>query len=297
MMKVPKNKKERLRMMEESLQRLSENIAYLPRDDSTDRPILAAVSGTRNTLIIDAGASPAHVALFQSELDRHQIPRGDYVVITHWHWDHTFGMSALDVPTIAHVNTRNHLEKMLSYEWTDAAIDSRVQQGIEDPFCAEMIKKEFSNRGEIVITLPDILFEQRLIIDLGGLHCVVEHVGGDHSDDNTVVFVEEERTLFLGDCLGPAIYADKWFYRIEQINALLDKIEGYNAETYLESHWVPESKEDYLKEVNRLRVIADCIEKYDGNRDTLIAEVGGKLERQVTEDDLETITYFFNGLP
>jgi len=283
--------------MEKTLQQISGNIVYLPEDATTDRPNLAAISGTRKTLLVDAGASPAHVALFRRELERHQIDRGDYVVITHWHWDHTFGMSALNLPTIAHFETRNHLKKMLSYEWTDEAIDERVREGIEDPFCADMIKKEFTNRDEIMITLPDIVFEKRLLIDLGGLHCIVEHVGGDHSNDNSIIYVEEEKTLFLGDCLGPAIYSEKWFYRSERLQALLEKIERYNVDTYIESHWKPETREEFSQETKRLRVIASCIEDYDGDQETLIAEVTRMLGRQVNQDDLETITHFINGLP
>jgi len=277
--------------MYKTLQRLSESIVYLPDDPTTDRPILAAISGSNKTLMIDAGASPAHVALFNRECERRHIARGDYAVITHWHWDHSFGMSALTIPTIAHVETRNHLQKMLAYAWTDEVIDHRVREGIEISFCAEMIKKEYADRDEIVITLPDIVFEKRLLIDLGGLHCVVEHVGGDHSNDNVIIFVEEERTLFLGDCLGPAIYSEKRFWQPEQLDALLDKIESYQAETVLESHAQPESREDFLHYTQSLRGIASCLEDYAGDQDSLIAEVAKKFGRPLMQDEIETIAY------
>jgi len=283
--------------MTTTLKRISENIVYLPADDTTDRPVLAAISGTKKTLLIDAGNSPAHVALFLKELERHGIDRGDYVAITHWHWDHTFGISALNLPTIAHAETRQHLMKMMSYEWTDEAIDKRVQEGIEIPFCADMIKKEYSNRDGIMIGLPDIVFEKRLLIDLGGCHCIVEHVGGNHSEDSSIIYVEEDKTLFLGDCLGAAVYAEKWYYQAECMHALLEKIESYNAEIYLESHWKPETREEFSRETKRLGVIASCIEDYDGDQDALITAVTRKLGRQVNEEDLETITYFINGLP
>jgi len=282
--------------MTRTLQRISEHIVYLPADKTTDRPVLAAISGTKKTLLMDAGNSPAHVALFLSELDRCGIDRGDYVVITHWHWDHTFGIFALNLPTIAHVETHKHLMKMMSYAWTDEAIDERVREGMEIPFCADMIKKEYPNREEIMIELPDIIFEDRLLIDLGGLHCIVEHVGGNHANDASVIYVEEERTLFLGDCLGPAIYAKKWFYQAEGVLALLEKIERYNAETYIDSHWIPESREEFHRETNRLRVIASSMENYTGDQDALLAEVTSRLGRQVNQEDLETITYFINGL-
>ena len=282
--------------MNTTLQRITEHIAYLPADHSTDRPILAVISGINKTLLIDAGNSPVHVAVFLRELEQNHICRGDYMAITHWHWDHTFGLSALNLPAIAHIETRNQLAKMLSYEWDDEAIDKRVQNGIENPFCADMIKKEYSNRDEIRITLPDIVFEKRVLLDLGGLHCIIEHVGGNHAKDASIIYVDEERTLFLGDCLGPAIYSEKHYYHRECLLALLDKIEHYNAETYVESHWKPETKEEFQLEANRLRMIASSMENYNGDYEGLISELTRKLGRQITQDDHETITYFINGL-
>ncbi len=279
-----------------SLQRISENIVYLPADDKTDRPILAAISGTRKTLLIDAGNSPAHVALFLSELDRNHIDRGDYVVITHWHWDHSFGISALNLPTIAHVETCIQMKRLKSYAWTDEAIDNRVHEGIEIPFCADMIKKEYAIRDEITITSPDIVFEKKLLINLGGLHCIVEHVGGNHAQDATIIFVEEDKTLFLGDCLAPAIYSDKWYYQSEQVNALIEKIENYNAEIFIQSHWKPEAKVEFHQEIKTLQVIAASMEDYDGDQDALIAMLTKRLGKQINQDNLETITYFINGL-
>jgi len=282
--------------MKKTLQRISENIVYLPKDDTTDRQILAAISGSRKTLLVDAGASPAHIALFQSELKRNHINRGDYVVITHWHWDHTFGMSALNLPIIAHYETRKHLMKMLPYVWTNESIDMRVQKGIEIPFCADMIKKEYTNRDEIMISLPDIVFEKRLLIDLGDLHCVVENVGGDHSNDSSIIYVEEDKMLFLGDCLGPAIYSGEWFYQRDQVLPLLEKIENYNAKTYLQSHGKPETKLEFTQETQILRVISSCIKDYCGDKNSLIVEIMRKLGRQLVDEDLETINFFINGL-
>ncbi len=282
--------------METSLQRISDNIVYLPADDKTDRPILAAISGKRKTLLIDAGNSPAHVALFRRELERNNIDRGDYVVITHWHWDHSFGISALNLPTIAHVETCHQLKKMMSYTWTDKAIDNRVDKGIEIPFCADMIKKEYTDRDEITITIPDIVFEKRLLIDLGGLHCIIENVGGNHARDATIIYVEEEKTLFLGDCLAPSIYSEKWVYQTEQVHALIEKIERYNAEIFIESHWKPETREEFYCELKTLQVIASSMEDYDGDQDALITKLTKKLGKPINQDDLETITYFINGL-
>ena len=38
-------------------------------DERTDRPVLGAIRGTAGTLIVDGGASPAHLAAFAAERD------------------------------------------------------------------------------------------------------------------------------------------------------------------------------------------------------------------------------------
>src|SRR5699024_10896015 len=107
----------------------------------------------------------------------------------------------MNMLTIAHEKTKTQLKKIMDYEWSDEALDDRVEIGLEHQFCSEMIKKEFGVDRNITITLPNITFKEELEIDLGGIRCVIKHVGGDHSDDSSLIFVEEEKVLFLGDCL------------------------------------------------------------------------------------------------
>jgi glyoxylase-like metal-dependent hydrolase (beta-lactamase superfamily II) len=42
-------------------------------------------------------------------------------------------------------------------------------------------------------------FEDEVQIDLGGITCIIKHVGGDHADDSVVIYIKEEKILFLGD--------------------------------------------------------------------------------------------------
>lgn len=67
------------------------------------------------------------------------------------------------------------------------------------------MKKEYELISDIKITSPDIVFADKLLFALGGINCVIERVGGDHSPDSTVIYVAEEGVLFLGDC-WPLIY-------------------------------------------------------------------------------------------
>jgi len=280
-----------------TLMRISDKILYLPANHDTDRPILAAISGNKRTLIVDSGNSSEHAKLFLKELSKFRTPQPEFVAITHWHWDHIFGIHEMNLPTIAHLKTKTKIEEMINYEWTDESLDKRIEEGIEIPFCADMIKKEFAtNRDDIRIAIPDILFENKRIIDLGELTCIIENVGGDHSEDSTIVFVQEEKVLFLGDCLAPDLYCEKWKYKIDNLLSLLDKIESYDADIYVESHGKPTTKSEFKKEIDELRKVALIIQNRGTNKNEITAYLTKVLNRELNEDDLEIIEYFFNGL-
>lgn len=282
--------------MEKNLKQLTNRIYYLPHDPKTDRPILSAICGTHQMLLVDAGNSDKHARLFLSELAQCQMPNDYSVVLTHWHWDHSFGTSQMNRPTIAHENTKRHLEKMLDYDWTDKALDTRVEKGIESPFCADMIKKEFGVNRNITITLPTITFREQFDIDLGGIRCVVKHVGGDHADDSSLIFVEEEKVLFLGDCLYPSIYTQQPHYTIDNVRRILENIEIFEAEIYILSHESPLSKADFMGYIMLLKYICDLTEKHQRNHLDLVNELSTQLNRKLSHLEEEIVYCFMNGL-
>lgn len=85
----------------------------------------------------------------------------------------------------------------------------------------------------ITIVSPNLTFKNNLVLDLGGVRCIVKHVGGDHSQDSSIVFVEEEKVLFLGDCLYPSVYSEQPQYKKKNIKRVLKNIEMFNADYYL----------------------------------------------------------------
>ena len=60
-------------------------------------------------------------------------------------------------------------------------LDERVATGEEIEFCNEMIKREMPTRDHLELKSPDVTFTNKIEIDLGGITCVVEHVGGVHA--------------------------------------------------------------------------------------------------------------------
>ncbi|MCC3645954.1 MBL fold metallo-hydrolase [Cytobacillus oceanisediminis] len=279
----------------QTLEKLKRRFWYLTPVAETDRPILGAVVGDRMTLMIDAGNSEAHAQLFLSELEKHQILSPGMVVLTHWHWDHIFGLSRLNIPSIASRLTKAEMEKLIPYLWTDEALDERVENGVEIEFCASAIKKEYGNDRSIKIKLPDITFENKLEIDLGGVTCQLQQVGGDHSPDSVVVYIKEEKILFLGDAIYANLYASKWNYMEDPMLQLLDAIDQFDADANILSHGTAISKAEYQEEAAMLRKAAHLSEKYEGQIEEMKNAYQSYVNRELNENELETIQFFANG--
>ncbi|KGR75402.1 MBL fold metallo-hydrolase [Ureibacillus sinduriensis] len=279
-----------------SINKIGERFWYITPISVTDRPILGMVVGNNKTLMIDAGNSEEHAKYFLRELSNRGISNPDMVVLTHWHWDHIFGLSALsNTVSIASKDTKIEMEKLIPYSWSDEALDERVKEGTEIEFCAIAIKEEFQENRDIKIVLPDIAFGKRLEIDLGGINCIVQHVGGDHASDSVIVYIKEEKILFLGDCFYPNIHSEKIHYTIEESLRLLDELEQFDAETYILSHQMPISKSEFNEQAAMLRMIAKYTNICGGDHQKITREYGKHVNRELTEDEMDMISDFANG--
>lgn len=219
----------------DNLIRVSDHV-YWMKPGSPDRPSLCAIVGKNHTLMLDAGASAAHTRLFLECVIAEKIPMPRYVALTHWHWDHVFGLSELDMPIIAHQDTAVELAKLAAYQWDDAALDQRVASGEEIPMCADNIKLELPAPRTIQIVLPDLIVQDRMDIQLGEVSCHIQHVGGDHAADSCVMYVQPDGVMFLGDCLYDAIYAPVRHYTTQNLFPLLDVLLSFDAQHFIEGH-------------------------------------------------------------
>ena len=103
------------------LVKFNDRIFYLPHETLTDRPLLAYIKGDKFSLAIDAGNSDIHVNGFYKALKAENLKKPEMTVITHWHWDHTFGMHNINGLSIAHKKTNEFLKeeknKLMDYSY------------------------------------------------------------------------------------------------------------------------------------------------------------------------------------
>jgi glyoxylase-like metal-dependent hydrolase (beta-lactamase superfamily II) len=270
---------------------LTEHADRFTPDDRTDRPALGAVHGASATVIVEGGASVEHLRSFLFELERHGRPAVTAIALTHWHWDHSFGSAAADVPVIAHRDSAAELAVQSGYDWSDAALDARVAAGRELAFCRDMMRLEIPDRSDLRIVVPSLIVDDLYTMDLGGVTAVIEHVGGDHAPDSCVVYVPEERVIFLGDCLYQRLHAPEPYLTITGVRRLTQRLARFEVDVAVEGH--ADDVADaagFTARLAQLRLAADLVETHGADA---VAHAGGD------GDLVETIGFLLvgEGLP
>jgi glyoxylase-like metal-dependent hydrolase (beta-lactamase superfamily II) len=219
--------------------------------EETDRPNLGYIRGDRYSLMVDAGNSGKHANLFLSQLEELNLPYPDYIAITHWHWDHTFGLHAINAKSIAGSLTNEQLAKVKTWSWDDQSMSIRLTTGEDIEFCDKCIRVEYSNPQDIIINTADIIFDGKLRLDLGGITCELLQITNPHSVDSVAVYIPEERIIFLGDASGGDHYHNQGRYDKNKLLSFIDFIKEIDFDTCVEGHDSSISKHqllEYMKE-------------------------------------------------
>jgi len=221
------------------LKRLNEHIWLMPYEEERDRPNLCYVKGSRLGLAVDAGHSAAHVQEFYALLEKESLPLPDITVLTHWHWDHTFGMHAVHGLTLANERTNRYLA-----EWKD-----KIEKNGPGEFLAihESIRKEYPAGTEVTVRTADMVFSGEMTLDLGGCTVKVLQAEAPHTDDSTLVYVENDRVLFVGDSTCHDFFTG--IKRADLCAKMADTIRKINPAVIMEGHWIPVPMEDTLEDL------------------------------------------------
>lgn len=221
------------------LDRISEHVWVYPFEERRDRPNLSYIHGEKWNLAVDAGHSDEHVMEFYNALKEEGLQLPDITVITHWHWDHTLGMHAVNGLTLSNEATKKYLIDLKQ------KID---REGVES-FLAldESIREEYKGDKPVTVTMPDMIFSGKMDLDLGGCMVTIFQTQAPHTDDSTLIEVINDRVLILGDCTG-GTFPD---WNVDQVLAqkLAETIESIDPKICLPGHWSPLSKEIIVQDL------------------------------------------------
>ena len=221
------------------LKRLTEHIWVMPFEKERDRPNLGYVKGEHWSLAVDAGHSAAHVRAFYKLLEKENLPLPGLTVLTHWHWDHTFGMHAVNGLTLANRKTDAHLA-----EWKN-----KIAKNGPGEFLSlhESIRREYAAETEVIVKQADLVFSGEMTLDPGGCTVRILQAEAPHTDDSTLVCVDQDKTLFLGDSAGHDFFTG--IKRPDLCGKLAGTIREINPDICVEGHWIPVATEDTLADL------------------------------------------------
>ncbi|WP_433893195.1 MBL fold metallo-hydrolase [Streptomyces sp. CA-111067] len=173
-------------------------------DPAAVKPCVAVVADEAGSTVVDAGQSPAHARLVQAAIAEAGLPAARRVVFTHHHWDHTWGACAWELDEIVgHEAGAALLTAEAALPWSEAYLreETAANPLLERSFTARA--RAVDDWAEFAVRPPTRTFADRLELP-GGIE--VQHVGGRHAPDSTVVGVPDSGVMLLGDSIYPPPY-------------------------------------------------------------------------------------------
>ena len=269
------------------LKKVTDRVYYYPFDETKDRPILGYIRGDEFSVAVDAGHSAEHVADFYAAIEEEGLPLPEVTVITHWHWDHTFGMHAVAGKTVASRRTQAHLLEVIG-EYAGANADrSRAPKHTDqdgrllkhivslDPHVAA----EYASGQPMIVVPADevfgkvptevpadeelgedpadqsadkasgggVMWDAACRINAGGVTVELIEAVSAHTDDTTLVYIPEEECLFMGD----SVMGDFQTGEVDtgKMNQLINTIEAMDFTWALTGHWPLRTKTEVLADM------------------------------------------------
>ena len=235
-----------------SLIRLSERLYYLPYEKPTDRPNLYYIKGDDYSVAVDAGNSQSHVEKFYDALKEEGFDLPKYTIISHWHWDHTFGLKYIYGKSMSTTLTRNKLEEVSKWKWTIEEMKKRELNKEDIPFCNDCIILEYRDLDKIEVVSTDIVIDTNTSLDLGGITIELMPRVSTHSKDSMFVYLPGERALIVQDSDCEDFYNDD-YYDPKILKDMIRFFESLDYDRHLLGHAKPETKKEALERLKAIK--------------------------------------------
>lgn len=233
--------------------KLSERLYYLPYEKPVDRPNLYYIKGDDYAVAVDAGNSRRHVEKFYDALKKEGFDLPKYTIISHWHWDHTFGLKYIHGKSMATALTKKKLEEVSSWKWNEKKMKEREENKQDIAFCNECIRLEYPDLDEIEVVSTDIVIDVNTSLDLGGISVELMPRESTHSKDSLFVYLPSEKALIVEDADCEDFYNDN-YYDPDVLKDMIRFFESLDYQKHLLGHGEPEDKEEALARLKAIKI-------------------------------------------
>ena len=220
---------------------------------------VGAVSLRNFTVAIDSTMYAKTAQLFRQNLEKHFNLPIKFLIFTHYHADHIFGIGPFR--NITSISSEQMIKNMES-------------EGIKKQY--EMRVREFPKQDRLAegveFKLPNVGFNERLIIRDEDLHVELLHLGG-HTSGTSIIYFPHEKVIFVGDL----IFANRFPYagdttcNPEQYIKAFEIMKSLDADIFIPGHG------RVLKGKNSLDIYLKIFKEFqkavkDGIRDNIAPE-------------------------
>jgi glyoxylase-like metal-dependent hydrolase (beta-lactamase superfamily II) len=204
----------------ETLEILADGVYALTAEGD---PNVGAIEGEDFVVAFEARATPKAANDWLEQLREHTDKPVKYLVLSHYHAVRVLGASAFNAESIiAHENTRLLIEERGKEDWDSEF--GRMPRLFREP------------EGIPGLTHPDIVFNDRLEIPLGGDRgdLVLQYCGRGHTAGDICAWLPKHKILFAGDLVeaAAALYTGDAFH-FDWSSGTLDAVKAFEAEVLI----------------------------------------------------------------
>jgi len=232
------------------LEPIAPSVYIFPRDETPDtiQPNIGVIRLKRQTVLIDSGNSPRHARQILAAVNGNLLPPVRTIILTHHHWDHSFGAASFNVnQVIAHEKCASYLKAYAEREWSATVLREEIAENPKREISNNAMIDAISDWRDFQIVVPTMTFSSTMTLYLDELTIELEHVGGRHADDSIVVRLPEQRVMFIGD----SYYPEPYYLRAEGDEDLalpmLNRFLEDDYDIYVDGHGEPRTHGEFGK--------------------------------------------------
>ncbi len=224
-------------------ERVSEDI-YVFTSEVYAQVTAGVILTEEGAVIVDTLPFPSETAEIVDFIEEHTMRNVRFVINTHSHADHIFG------------NYQFPQADIIAHRLCRKAMILHAEKGLI------AAREQNPELNEVVIRLPNIVFDSEATLRLGSKTIQLMHMPG-HTSDSIVALVKEERILFSGDAMMPVPYV-VWGDE-EQMIQSLKAIRKMSLEHIVQGHGEVllrgEINETIDSSIQYLATIKECVLK------------------------------------
>ena len=215
------------------LKEIAPGLYFFWNDGSSNALFMVTDEGV---MVVDTQQHPADARRLLGLIRKVTDRPVKWVVVTHAHGDHYLGnpvFKSEGAMIVAHHDTRGMMQKYYKDE---------VQRR------QAYFKRYNLDVSELRLVLPDVTFDSRFTIHLGGLTAELIHLGPGQNPGDTLIHFPHAKTLFLGGPFSRRNWSNYSFTpSVEGWIALLRRAAKFDAEIFIGGHGDVSTREDLLE--------------------------------------------------